>query len=226
MEKFAVLVAGGKGLRMGTALPKQFLPLNGQPVLYHTVKAFLDAYADIHLILVLPAEQLSFAQMVLQCFPERIDMTIVAGGETRYHSVQNGLKAVRGNSIVFVHDGVRPLASAALIQRCYEQAVEKGSAIPAIAVSDSIRTVEGDTSKPINREQLRSIQTPQTFRSEIILPAFAQTYNAAFTDEATVVEAAGTDIFLIEGEKSNIKVTTPEDMILAEALLKERGTNA
>lgn len=226
MEKFAVLVAGGKGLRMGTALPKQFLPLNGQPVLYHTVKAFLDAYADIHLILVLPAEQLSFAQMVLQCFPERIDMTIVAGGETRYHSVQNGLKAVRGNSIVFVHDGVRPLASAALIQRCYEQAVEKGSAVPAIAVSDSIRTVEGDTSKPINREQLRSIQTPQTFRSEIILPAFAQTYNAAFTDEATVVEAAGTDILLIEGEKSNIKVTTPEDMILAEALLKERGTNA
>ena len=226
MEKFAVLVAGGKGLRMGSALPKQFLPINGQPILYHTVKAFLDAYADIHLILVLPAEQLSFAQMVLQCFPERIDMTIVAGGETRYHSVQNGLSAVLDNSIVFVHDGVRPLVSPSLIQRCYEQAAEKGSAIPAIAVSDSIRKLEGDKSTPVNREQLRSIQTPQTFRTEIILPAFAQPYSDAFTDEATVVEAGGTEVFLIEGEKGNIKVTTPEDMILAEALLKERLHNA
>jgi 2-C-methyl-D-erythritol 4-phosphate cytidylyltransferase len=226
MEKFAVLVAGGKGLRMGSALPKQFLPLNEKPILYHTIKAFRDAYSDIHLILVLPAEQLSFAQMVLQCFPERIDLTIVAGGETRFHSVQNGLKATRENSIIFVHDGVRPLVSPELIHRCYEQAIEKGSAIPAIHVSDSIRMVDGSSSKPVNRELLRSIQTPQTFRSEVILPAFTQSYTDAFTDEATVVEAHGTDIFLVEGEKSNIKVTTPEDMVLAEALLNERLQNA
>lgn len=226
MEKFAVLVAGGKGLRMGSALPKQFLPLNEKPVLYYTIKAFMDAYSDMHLILVLPAEQLSFAQMVLQCFPERIDLTIVAGGKTRYHSVQNGLNATKENSIIFVHDGVRPLVSPGLIRRCCEQAVEKGSAIPAIAVSDSIRMMENDSSKPVNRELLRSIQTPQTFRSEIILPAFKQSYSEAFTDEATVVEAYGTEVFLIEGEKSNIKVTTPEDMVLAEALLKERLQNA
>ena len=226
MKKFAVLVAGGKGLRMGSALPKQFLPLQDRPVLYHAVKAFLDAYSDIHIILVLPEDQLSYAQMVLKEFPERIELTIVTGGETRFHSVQNGLKATGENSVIFVHDGVRPLVSVDLIRRCYEQAVEKGSAIPAIAVSDSIRMAEGDTSKPISRENLRSIQTPQVFRSEIIVPAFAQSYDIAFTDEATVVEANGANVFLIEGEKSNIKVTTPEDMILAEALLKERFQNA
>jgi 2-C-methyl-D-erythritol 4-phosphate cytidylyltransferase len=226
MEKFVVLVAGGKGVRMGSALPKQFLPLQDKPVLYYSVKAFLDAYPDIHIILVLPQDQLSYAQMVLQCFPERIDMTIVAGGETRYHSVQNGLKVVQENSVVFVHDGVRPLVSVDLIRRCYEQAVEKGSAIPAIAVSDSIRMIDGNNSKPVNREYLRSIQTPQTFRSETIVPAFAQAYIEAFTDEATVVEANGGLVHLMEGEKSNIKVTTPEDMVLAEALLKERLQHA
>jgi 2-C-methyl-D-erythritol 4-phosphate cytidylyltransferase len=226
MEKFAVLVAGGKGVRMGSALPKQFLPLQERPVLYYSLKAFLDAYPDIHIILVLPQDQLSYAQMVLQWFPERIDMTIVAGGETRYHSVQNGLKVVKENSIVFVHDGVRPLVSVDLIRRCYDQAVEKGSAIPAIAVSDSIRMIDGDNSKPVNREYLRSIQTPQTFRFEIVLPAFAQAYTEAFTDEATVVEMNGGNVHLIEGEKSNIKVTTPEDMVLAEALLKERLQHA
>ena len=226
MKKFAVVVAGGKGLRMGSALPKQFLPLQQKPVLYHTIKAFLDTFPDIHLVLVLPQDQLSYAQIVLQAFPERIDITIVAGGETRYHSVQNGLKAVKENSVVFVHDGVRPLVSADLINRCYIQAVEKGSAIPAIPVSDSIRSVNGENSRPVDRETLRSIQTPQTFRSEIILPAFEQEYQPSFTDEATVVEASGTEVYLIEGEKGNIKVTTPEDMILAEALLNERLQNA
>lgn len=226
MEKFAVLVAGGKGLRMGSALPKQFLPLGGQPVLHHTIRAFMEAFPDIHLVLVLPQDQLSYAQIVLQSFPERIDLSIVSGGETRFHSVQNGLKVVSAESIVFVHDGVRPLVSAGLIRRCYGQAVEKGSAIPAIAVSDSIRMVGDETSKPVDRELLRSIQTPQTFRSGILLPAFSQPYNSAFTDEATVVEASGTNVYLIEGEKSNIKVTTPEDLVLAEALLKERLQNA
>ena len=122
MKKYAVIVAGGKGLRMGSAMPKQFLPLHEKPVLYHTSKAFIDAFSDIHLVLVLPPDQLSYAQIVLQSFPDRIDVEIVNGGETRFHSVQNGLKAVEENSIVFVHDGVRPLVSPALIRRCYEQA--------------------------------------------------------------------------------------------------------
>lgn len=222
MKKYAVIVAGGKGVRMGSAVPKQFLPLNGHPILYHTIKAFADAYADMQLVLVLPQDQLSYAQMVLQSFPERIDITIVAGGETRYHSVQNGLKVVDADSIVFVHDGVRPLVTTELIRRCYEQAADKGSAIPAIAVADSMRILEDEDSRPIDREQMRIIQTPQTFKAEVILPVFEQEYQAAFTDEATVVEAYGDNVYLVQGERSNIKVTTPEDMIVAEALLKAR----
>jgi 2-C-methyl-D-erythritol 4-phosphate cytidylyltransferase len=226
MEKYAVIVAGGKGVRMGTAVPKQFLPLLDKPVLYHTIKAFTEAYADIQLVLVLPEDQLSYAQIVLQSFPERIDITLLAGGETRYHSVQNGLSVVDIDAVVFVHDGVRPLVSPAMIRRCFEQALEKGSAIPAVAVADSMRLQNGDDSQPVDREQLRIIQTPQTFRADVLLPAFAQEYNPSFTDEATVVEAYGTKVYLVEGERSNIKLTTPEDMIVAEALLKERMAHA
>lgn len=226
MKKFAVIVAGGKGLRMNSAVPKQFLALNDAPVLYHTIKAFMGAYEDMQLILVLPPDQLSYAQMILPYFTERIEVTIVPGGETRYHSVQHGLRAIHEEGIVFVHDGVRPLVSAELIHRCYKQAVQKGSAIPAIAVSDSIRQVTGDENAPVNREHLRMIQTPQTFRTDVILPAFTQEYQPSFTDEATVLEAYGTNVYLVEGEKSNIKVTTPEDLVIAEALLKAREEHA
>jgi len=221
-EKYAVIVAGGKGVRMNSALPKQFLPLHGKPVLYYPVRSFIAAFPDIHIILVLPHDQMSYAQMVLKEFPERINVTIVAGGATRYHSVQNGLKQVEGESIVFVHDGVRPLVSVDLIRRCYQQAVELGSAIPAVQVADSMRIIEDDDSRPLDRTFMRIIQTPQTFRSDIILPAFRQDYIPSFTDEATVVENEGTTIFLIDGEYSNIKVTTPNDILIAEALLKAR----
>lgn len=222
MDKYAVIVAGGKGVRMGNAIPKQFLPLAGKPILYHTLRAFMGAYEDMHLVLVLPEDQLSYAQMVLQAFEERIDVELVTGGETRFHSVQNGLRVVAKDAVVFVHDGVRPLVSPELIRACYEQAVEKGSAIPAVAISDSLRRVDGDNSQPVNRDTMRSIQTPQTFRAELLLPAFEQEYTAAFTDEATVAEAYGQQVYLIEGEKSNIKLTTPEDMIVAEATLKAK----
>ena len=222
MKKYAVIVAGGKGARMRTAIPKQFLPLGAHPVLHYTIKAFVNAYPDMHVILVLPADQLSYAQIILQSFPERTDITIVPGGETRFHSVQNGLKAVEGEAVIFVHDGARPLVTPALIQRCYEQAVEKGSAIPAITVAESMRMVEGDRSIVINRDHLRIMQTPQTFRSELILPAFQQGYKESFTDEATVAEAHGTKVYLVEGERSNIKVTTPEDLVIATALLNDR----
>jgi 2-C-methyl-D-erythritol 4-phosphate cytidylyltransferase len=218
-EKFAIIVAGGKGLRMGNALPKQFLPLKGKPILYYAIKAFTDALPDIKIVLVLPEDHFSYAQMVLQAFPERIDVTIVGGGATRFHSVQNGLKEVSEDAIVFVHDGVRPLVSADLVLQCYAQALELGSAIPAVAVTDSMRMVKDDGSEPIDRERLRIIQTPQTFRGSILLPAFQQAYVESFTDEATVAEAYGTRVYLIAGERSNIKVTTPEDMIIAEALL-------
>lgn len=219
---YAVIVAGGQGTRMGTAIPKQFLDLSGHPVLYHSIKAFVTAIADVHIILVLPQHQISYAQMVLQSFPERIDLTIVAGGETRYHSVQNGLKDIPEQAIVFVHDGVRPLVTPDLIQRCYKQTLEKGSAIPAIAATDSMRRVTETGSLPLDRSEIRLIQTPQTFRASILLPAMQQPYRAAFTDEATVVEHSGSPVFLVEGEKANLKITTPEDLLVAEALLKAR----
>lgn len=227
MEKYVIIVAGGKGVRMNSAIPKQFLPLLEKPVLYYSINAFRQAFSDIHIVLVLPEDQLSYAQMVLSAFPERIDVTIVTGGETRYHSVQNGLKVVEKEAVVFVHDGVRPLVSAELIRRCYEQAVDKGSAVPALRIAESIRMVNDtdDSSEAIDRDLLCSIQTPQTFRSDIILPAFKQPYQRAFTDEATVVEAHGMNVYLVEGERRNIKVTTPEDMLIAEAFLKQEAEN-
>jgi len=217
---FAVITAGGQGTRMGTALPKQFLDLNGKPVLYHTIRAFMTAIPDIEIILVLPPHQISYAQMVLQAFEDRIDLTIVAGGETRYHSVQQGLKGLQEDSIIMVQDGVRPLASTDLIRRCYDQALALGSAIPAIPATDSMRMVAGEDSYPLDRSAVRIVQTPQTFRGNVLLPAFQQTYSEAFTDEASVVEAAGGTVFLVAGEQRNIKITTPEDMAIAEALMK------
>lgn len=219
-QTFAVITAGGQGTRMGTALPKQFLELDGKPVLYYTIKAFRDAIPGIEIVLVLPPHQISYMQMVLKEFEERIDVTIVAGGETRFHSVQNGLNGLPEESIIMVHDGVRPLASTGLIRRCHQQALEKGSAIPAIAATDSLRIVDDEDSHPLDRSVVRMIQTPQTFRGNILLPAFQQEYNEAFTDEASVVEAAGGTVFLVEGEKRNIKITTPEDMVIAAALMK------
>lgn len=220
---YAVIVAGGQGARMGTAMPKQFLDLSGKPVLYHTIKAFVDAIPGVQIILVLPQHQISYAQMVLQGFEDRIDLAIVAGGETRFHSVQNGLRDIPEDAIVMVHDGVRPLVSTDLIQQCHEQALELGSAIPAIPVADSMRLVEGDSSKPVNRDNMRIIQTPQTFRARILLPAMQQPHQEGFTDEATVVEASGQQVYLIAGEKSNLKITTPEDLLIAEALMKRNG---
>lgn len=221
IKKYAVIVAGGKGQRMGTAIPKQFLDLAGKPMLYYSIAAFTDAYPDIEVILVLPEDMLSYAQIILTAFPAPVDMIIVPGGATRYHSVKNGLNAIKGNGIVFVHDGARPLVSKALINRCYKQATEKGNAIPAIAATDSMRITDGRHTKPIDRDYLRIIQTPQTFRTEIIIPAFQQDYDPAFTDEATVLEATGMEVYLTEGDKRNIKVTTPEDMMIAAVMLKD-----
>jgi len=222
IKKYAVIVAGGQGLRMGSAIPKQFLPLLGKPMLCHAVEAFANAIDDVQLILVLPADQVGSAQTVLRSYLGGIDVVTVAGGQTRYHSVQNGLKKVNNDGIVFVHDGARPLVSAELILRCYQQAKEKGSAVPVIPIAESVRVLDGDRSTALIREQLRIIQTPQTFRTDLILPAFKQDYDPSFTDEATVLEANGTKIHLIDGTHDNIKVTGPDDMVIAEALLKDR----
>ena len=215
-----ILVAGGKGLRMGSALPKQFLPLAGKPVLYHAVKTFKDAFPDIKIILVLPEEHISYSNILLQAFEERIDLTVVKGGTTRFHSVQNGLSAIEDSGIVFIHDAVRPLIDTALLLRCYHQAVSHGNAIPCIPATDSVRQWDGMDFVAIERNELRIIQTPQTFQTEVILKAFEQEYSDTFTDEATVLEHMGLPVYLVDGSRRNVKITTPEDLIIAEALLQ------
>lgn len=220
---YAVIVAGGKGARMGNALPKQFIPIHGKPVLYYTLHAFCEAIPDIHIILVLPSEQISYAQMVLREFATPPEITLVSGGETRFHSVQNGLSCVPAHAIVLVHDGVRPLVSTQLIQNCYELAITKGAVIPVIPVADSIRSVVNEESHPVDRSQLHIVQTPQAFQASILHEAMKQPWNPSFTDEATVAEAAGHKIWLTLGEKTNIKITTPEDMHIASALLNRES---
>jgi 2-C-methyl-D-erythritol 4-phosphate cytidylyltransferase len=224
MKKYAVLVAGGNGTRMGSSLPKQYLHLKEKPLLLHALSAFIDACSDIHIILVLPDAYIQYTKDIFTEYDFQYPVTCVAGGETRFHSVQNGLKMITGNGIVFVHDAVRCLVSADLIRRCYDQALEKGSAIPVIPVKDSVRFVdEHGLNHAVSRNTLRMVQTPQTFQTEILLPAFACDYQPSFTDEATVVEAAGHNVCLIEGEETNIKITSPVDLLVAESYINQRN---
>lgn len=222
----AVIVAGGQGLRMQNAIPKQFLPLNGKPILYYSINAFLEAIPGIRIVLVLPQSHFSYANSVLQHFSSGIDITIVAGGNSRFESVKKGLDTTTEKDIIFVHDGVRPLISTALIHNCYAAAKEFGSAIPVVPVTDSIRQVaEHEGSKMVDRESLRAVQTPQTFKGAVLLPAFDQPYQLSFTDEASVVEQYGIKVHLVAGEKSNLKITTPEDILFAAALQSSQNAS-
>ncbi|MBS1747473.1 MAG: 2-C-methyl-D-erythritol 4-phosphate cytidylyltransferase [Bacteroidetes bacterium] len=224
MKKYAVIVAGGSGKRMGNIIPKQFLLLSGKAVLWYTLDTFLRAYADIEIILVLPEQHINNGKNIIATFFEDSNrIHIVVGGDTRFHSVQRGLQEVKEESVVFVHDAVRCLISVPLIHRCYKDTLEHGSAVPAVAATDSIRILNHIHHHVVNRQDVRIIQTPQTFLSQIILPAFKQDYSDAFTDEATVVEANGTPVFLTEGEYDNIKITRPIDMMIAEKILDERS---
>jgi 2-C-methyl-D-erythritol 4-phosphate cytidylyltransferase len=222
MKKYAIIVAGGSGLRMGSAIPKQFLLLKGKPILYYTIKAFLDAYQDLELILVLPMDFTDMGQEIIDAFFDKSRIRITGGGDTRFQSVKNGLSLVEGESIVFVHDGVRCLITKALIERCYAEAVTSGSAIPTIVPKDSIRIIRNEQNEAFDRNKVRIIQTPQTFHSRILIPAFQIDYKDRFTDEATVVEAFGMKLSLVEGEETNIKITQSFDMVLAEKILESR----
>ena len=207
---------------MGTALPKQFLPLRGKPVLWYSLTAFLDAFKDLEIILVLPQDHLQTGHEIIRTTydPDRIWITV--GGETRFHSVKNGLEHINHHSIVFVHDGVRCLLTPNLVRRCYDGAIEKGNAIPSIRAVDTIRIETVGGNELIDRGKVHIIQTPQNFYSDIIKAAFEQDYEESFTDEASVVEKLGVKIHLIDGEPTNLKITRPVDILMAEKILEER----
>ncbi len=219
MKKFAVIVAGGTGTRMNNTTPKQFLLLQGKPVLYYTINAFLQAYDDLEIILVLPEEHVAAGQEIIDAFFDYNRIQITIGGRTRFHSVQNGLQLVQEEGIVFVHDAVRCLVSIDLIRRCYDAAMETGSAIPVIDCKDSVRIINAEGNEAVDRTTIKLVQTPQTFHSKILLPAYQIDYKDKFTDEATVVEAFGLKVQLVAGEENNFKITRPVDLILAEHLL-------
>lgn len=222
MKKYAVIVAGGSGIRMGGNLPKQFMMLKGKPLLYYTLKAFLDSYSDMQVILVLPADYTDMGQEIIDAWFDKNRVQITAGGDTRFQSVKNGLSLVEEeDTIIFVHDGVRCLLSQGLIERCFNQALSTGTAIPAITSKDSIRLLTDEGNEAFDRNKVMLVQTPQTFHSKILIPAFQIDYKDKFTDEATVVEAYGMKVSLVEGEERNIKITCPVDLLLAEQLLEE-----
>ena len=219
MKKIAVIVAGGTGSRMNNSTPKQFLLLQGKPVLYYTINAFLQAYEDLEIILVLPEEHVAAGQEIIDAFFDYNRIQITIGGRTRFHSVQNGLQLVQDEGIVFVHDAVRCMVSIDLIRRCYDAAIETGSAIPVIDCKDSVRIVTAEGNEAMDRTAVKLVQTPQTFHSKILLPAYQIDYKDKFTDEATVVEAFGLKVQLVQGDENNFKITRPVDLVLAEELL-------
>jgi 2-C-methyl-D-erythritol 4-phosphate cytidylyltransferase len=219
MYRYALIVAGGKGLRMGSDIPKQFMLLNGLPVLMHTLRAF-EKHCD-ELILVLPKEQMDYWGKLCTDFDFKIKHKMVFGGNTRFASVSNGLKSIKQDSLVAIHDGVRPLMSDDLIEQSYITAENDGSAVAAVKLKDTIRSF----TTTLDREQFRLVQTPQTFVSSKIIDAYEfasilDSEGKSFTDDASVYEKSGYQITLIEGEYKNIKITTPEDLLIAEALLK------
>lgn len=221
MKKYAIIVAGGSGTRMGGSVPKQFMLLKDKPVLYYPIKTFLETYIDLQVILVLPVEYTDMGQEIIDAYFDKDRIRITAGGDSRFQSVKNGLSLVEEDAVVFVHDGVRCLLSPDLIRRCYAMATETGSAVPVVPSKDSIRILVEDGNEAVDRNTIMLVQTPQVFHSKILIPAFQIDYKDKFTDEATVVEAFGLKISLVQGEERNIKITQPVDMIVAEQLLQE-----
>lgn len=218
---YIIIVAGGKGLRMGSDIPKQFLPIGGKPVLMRTLERFRAYSADIQIILVLPEAQQDYWRELCEQYDFKVSYQLANGGQTRFHSVQNGLALVPDDAqgVVGVHDGVRPFPSIEVIRNCYETAREKKAVIPVIPVVETVRHLEGERSVTVPRGDYRLVQTPQTFDIQLLKAANRQPYNDGFTDDASVVESYGHQITLVEGNRENIKITTPYDLKIAEVLI-------
>jgi len=220
MNKIAIIVAGGKGERMNADVPKQFLEIKGKPILIHTLEAFMNFDASLQLILVLPVAQFEFWETLCKKHALNIPHQIVTGGQTRFQSVKNGLDAVKVPAIVAIHDGVRPLVSKETISRCFDAAAKFGAAIPTMDSIESIRFVDASGSKSVDRNAYKMVQTPQVFDAELLKKAYEQEFSVLFTDDASVVEAMGATVHLVDGNRENIKITTEFDLIVAERLLE------
>jgi 2-C-methyl-D-erythritol 4-phosphate cytidylyltransferase len=218
---YVIIVAGGSGTRMQAGIPKQFLLLNGKPVLMRTLEAFDRSAAKPQIILVLAAKQRPYWEQLCRDHNFHIPHQVVIGGETRFHSAQNGLDVIENSEdgLVAIHDAVRPLTSVQIIDNAYKAASEYGNAIAAVKSGDSIRQLKNDGSVSLDRDKIYLVQTPQTFRLPLIKQAYRQPYNSNFTDDASVAEQAGIAIHIVEGSYQNIKITFPEDILIAEALL-------
>lgn len=220
---YAIILAGGKGLRMGSDIPKQFLPVGGLPVLMHTIRRFHEYDASLHMILVLPKAQQDYWKRLCEKYQFDIDYAVADGGATRFHSIKNGLQLIPDGEqgVVAVHDGVRPFPAVGVIRDCFEAARQTGAAIPVIPVVETIRHLEYKVqrSKTVPRDEYRLVQTPQAFDIQLHKRAYAQEYNDGFTDDASVVERLGHPITLVNGNRENIKITTPFDLTIAEALI-------
>ena len=222
MNRYVIIVAGGKGLRMGADVPKQFLPLQGRPVLMHTIDVFRRACAGIHIILVLPREQQAYWTQLCKEHGYDAPMQVADGGDTRFHSVLNGLAKIPDDAqaLVGVHDGVRPFVSAETIERCFETASKSKAAVPVVPVVETVRQLLPDGgSKTVNRDLYKLVQTPQTFDVQMLKRAYGQAYDPLFTDDASVVEAMGVSVELVEGNRENIKLTNPADLRMAEGMM-------
>ena len=218
---YVIVVAGGKGLRMGSDIPKQFLPISGKPVLMRTLERFHEYSAELQIILVLPETQQDYWHGLCKEYHFQVEYLLANGGQTRFHSVQNGLALIPDDAegVVGVHDGVRPFPSVDVIRNCFETARTAKAVIPVIPVVETVRHLEGDSSVTVPRGDYRLVQTPQTFDIQLLKAANRQPYNDGFTDDASVVESYGHTITLVEGNRENIKITTPYDIVVADAII-------
>jgi 2-C-methyl-D-erythritol 4-phosphate cytidylyltransferase len=222
VKEYALIVAGGKGTRIKSSTPKQFLELDGKPVLMHTLEAFYRYSENIHIILVLPADDFSTWEMLCTRHKFHKPLLLQRGGDSRFQSVKNGLDKIEGDGLVAIHDGVRPLIHEDIIGASFRLAAVHRSAVAAVRLKESIRMTDQDTTKAMDRSRFRLIQTPQTFQVDLIKKAYSLKEDDTLTDDASVAERAGHAISLFEGSYENIKITTPEDLVVAEALLRSR----
>ncbi|MFW6218521.1 MAG: 2-C-methyl-D-erythritol 4-phosphate cytidylyltransferase [Bacteroidota bacterium] len=228
MQKVVIIVAGGKGKRMRTDLPKQFLLLDGIPVIMRTITNFHQFDPGIRILVVLPEDHLEYWEKLKRKFDFNISHEVTSGGNTRFHSVKNGLSLLDNppeECIVGIHDAVRPLTSSDLLNRCYNGAAEMGNAIPAIEINESIRKIDDTKNYPLSRNSIRVIQTPQVFNLYQLKGAYDISYRETFTDDASVAEYSGYPVHLVEGDHYNLKITHPFDLLVAETLLKTPERN-